>query len=101
MMKKELRKKFEELGQALMQFDHDGDVLGIHYGSTTKMLEVHVIDGEFPEHSKCYEEYVWRDCKELPWQKQVIINGVIYFDCITQEQFDREHAKECENNDNQ
>jgi hypothetical protein len=100
-MKEELKKKFEELGLALLGLDPDEDVLGIHYSTNTKLLEVHVMDGKFPEHSKCYEEYVWRNTKEFPWQKQVTINGVIYFDCITQEQFDREHAKECENNDNQ
>lgn len=94
MMKEELKKKFEELGHALLQLDPDADVLGIHYGTETKMLEVHVRDGKFPAHSKCYEQYLWRDCKEYPWQKQVIINGVIYFDCITQEQFEQETGEE-------
>lgn len=98
MMKEELQKKFEELGLALLGLDPDEDVLGIHYGTHTKLLEVHVRDGKFPEHSKCYEEYVWRNTKEFPWQKQVTINGVIYFDCITQEQFDKEHAKEEDTN---
>ena len=94
MMKEELKKKFEELGHALLQLDPDADVVGIHYGTETKMLEVHVIDGKFPAHLKCYEEYVWRDCKEYPWKKQVIVNGVIYFDCITQEQFEQETGEE-------
>lgn len=94
MMKEELKKKFEELGHALLQLDPDADVLGIHYGTETKMLEVHVRDGKFPAHLKCYEQYLWRDSKEYPWQKQVTINGVIYFDCMTQEQFERETGEE-------
>lgn len=99
MMKEELKKKFEELGLALLGLDPDEDVLGIHYGMFTKVLEVHVRDDKFPAHQKCQEQYLWRDSEEYPWQKQVTINGVIYFDCITQEQFDKEHAKEGESNE--
>ena len=94
MMKEELKKKFEELGHALLQLDPDADVLGIHYGTETKVLEVHGMDGKFPAHIKCHEQYLWRDSKEYPWQKQVTINGVIYFDCMTQEQFERETGEE-------
>lgn len=94
MMKEELKKKFEELGHALLQLDPDADVLGINYGMCTKMLEVHVRDGKFPAHHKCYEQYLWRDSKEYPWQKQLLINGVLYYDVITQEQFEQETGAE-------
>lgn len=97
MMKSELKEKFEELGKAILCLE-DGEILGIHYDRYTKLLEVHVVDEKFPFHQTFEVKYVWRDSKEYPWQKQVTINGVTYFDCITREQFDREHAKEEDTN---
>lgn len=102
MMKEELQKKFEELRDAVVEMDKDQSVIGVGYDTRTKLMEVHVYGSEnFPAHNKCHEEYVWRDSKHFPWEKRVLINGVIYYDCITQEQFDREHAKEENNDDNQ
>lgn len=94
MMNSELQKKFEEMRDAIATMDNGKKVIGVGYDTRTMLMEVHVYGSEnFPPHNKCHEEYVWRDSKDFPWQKQVIINGVLYYDCITQEQFDKEHEK--------
>ena len=94
MMKEELKKKFEELRDAIIEMDTNESLANMEFNHRTKLMEVHATQSEFPRHNKCHEEYVWRDSKEYPWQKQVILNGVLYYCILTQEQFDREHAKE-------
>ena len=101
MMDEELKKKFEELHDAVKRFDTKGRVFGCDINRRTGLMEIHVYNCDFPAHQKCHEKYVWVGGESYPWQKQVIINGIVYFDCITQEQFDREHAKEGDNDDNQ
>lgn len=101
MMKEELKKKFEELRDAVARLDTDRNVFDVRFNRRTGLMEIHV-HKDFPAHQECHEEYVWiGEEYDFPWQKQVIINGIVYYDVITQEQFDREHAKEENNDDNQ
>lgn len=92
-MEKELQKKIEELRNAIVEKDIENNVMSINFNEKSKLLEVHVYR-DFPPCENYQFEYVWRDDETYPWQKQIIINGVLYFDCIRQEQFDAEHKKE-------
>lgn len=94
MMKEELKKKFEELRDAVAELDTERTVFGVDFNRKNGLTEIHCYKCDFPAHEKCNEQYVWVGGEHYPWIKQVIINGIRYFDCITQEQFDKEHAKE-------
>lgn len=101
MMKEELKKKFEELRQAIIEMDTDENIASMEFNHRTGLMEVHALQGDFPLHSECHEEYVWRGDRDYPWQKQIILKGVLYYCLVSQEEFDREHAKEGNNDDNQ
>ena len=94
MMKEELKKKFEELRDAVAELDTEENVFGVDFNRNNGLTEIHCYKCDFPAHEKCHEQYVWVGGEHYPWIKQVIINGIRYFDCISQEQFDREHATE-------